>query len=330
LYYRPLLQIGGNKKIVDKIKKTLGPFHFELLCTRTRKKKEHEKERVEKQKQRSSLVMGINEVTKALERGTVKLVLVDRSIQPAALLEHLLLLCATRKVPACAITGMNESTFPPLLGVHKVSTFAFKNTDTPTVFDDLVEFITKIAEPLYVPWLHSRKEGDTPTTANQGTGVADDDSDEQLPHIQDMHQKKKRMEGDSMVVETDTVNLQCAGDSAVHFSDTNNSTLSLGGTSNSAVKKTGMNSHSAANIPGTCDDDVTKVQANDNSTLSSQGNESTQVGVDTTVTNPSGKRKRKRRARKSSKTNQNNVGLAYLRPCVKSFDIGKDKRNQGK
>lgn len=51
---------------------------------------------------------------------------VDKSIQPAALLEHLLLLCATRKVPACAITGMNESTFPPLLGVRKVSAFAFK------------------------------------------------------------------------------------------------------------------------------------------------------------------------------------------------------------
>lgn len=56
--------------------RTLGPFHFELLCARTREKKEDEKERVEKQKQRSSLVMGINEVTKALERGTVKLVLV--------------------------------------------------------------------------------------------------------------------------------------------------------------------------------------------------------------------------------------------------------------
>lgn len=64
----------GKKMLV--FHRTLGPFHFELLCTRTRKKKEHEKERVEKQKQRSSLVMGINEVTKALERGTVKLVLV--------------------------------------------------------------------------------------------------------------------------------------------------------------------------------------------------------------------------------------------------------------
>ena len=56
--------------------RTLGPFHFELLCSRTRKERE-DKERAEKQKQRSSLVMGINEVTKALERGTLKLVLVS-------------------------------------------------------------------------------------------------------------------------------------------------------------------------------------------------------------------------------------------------------------
>ena len=263
------------------------------------------------------------------------------------------------------------------------------------MFDDLVEFITKIVEPLYVPWLHSRKEGNTPINGNRGTGEADDNSDEeQLPGIQEMHEKKRRTEEDSMVVETDIVNLQCAGDSSVNLSDTKNSTMSLGGTCNSAVKKAGMN-NSAANIPGTCDDDddVARVQATDNSTVSSQGNENSQVKVHTIVTNPSGKRKRKRkrRARKSSKTNQNvglaclrpcdddvakvqatdnstvssqgnensqvkvhtivtnpsgkrkrrrrarkssktdqNVGLAYLRPCVKSFDIGKDKGNQGK
>jgi len=205
---------------------------------------------------------------------------------------------------------------------------SFQNTDAPTAFDDLVEFITNMVEPLYVPWLHSQKQGDTPT--NHGTGAADDDSDEeQLPDIQDVHQKKRRMEEDSMVVETDTVKLQLASDSAVQLSDTNNSTMRLGGTINSAVKKAGVN-NSGENIPGTCgDDDVAKAQANNNSTVSSQGNENTQVKVDTTVTNPSGKRKRKR-SRKSSKTSQSNAGLAYLRPCVKSFDIGKDKGNQGK
>ena len=191
------------------------------------------------------------------------------------------------------------------------------------MFDDLVEFIKKTVEPLHVPWLHSREEDDT------GHDAADDDSeDEQLSDIQGMHQKKRRMEEVSRVVETDTVNLQCTGDSAVNSSKANNSTTSLEGTSNSGVKKADMN-NSAGNMPGTCDDDIAKVQPNDNSTVSSQSNENTQVEVDTRVTNPSGKRKRKR-TRKSSKTNKNNVGLAYLRPYVKSFAIGKDKGNQGK
>lgn len=201
------------------------------------------------------------------------------------------------------------------------------------MFDDLIEFITTIVEPLYVPWLHSKIEGDTPTTGNHGTGTEDEDSDEaQLPGGQDMHEKKRRMEEDSMVVETDVVNLQCAGNSAVNVSDTSNSSMRLGGTvNNTAAKQEGM-SNSVANMPSTCnDDDVAKVQAKDNSTVNSQGNKNSKVRGDTSVTNPSSKRKRRRRPRKSSTTtNQNNVVLAYLRPCVKSFDIGKDTRNQGK
>ena len=201
------------------------------------------------------------------------------------------------------------------------------------MFDDLIEFITTIVEPLYVPWLHSKIEGDTPTTGNHGTGTEDEVSDEaQLPGGQDMHEKKRRMEEDSMVVETDVVNLQCAGNSDVNVSDTSNSSMRLGGTvNNTAAKQAGM-SNSVANMPGTCNeyDDVAKVQAKDNSTVNSQSNKNSKVRGDTVVTDSSGKRKRRRRPRKSSKTNQNNVVLTYLRPCVKSFDIGKDTRNQGK
>ncbi|XP_078381833.1 uncharacterized protein LOC144664533 [Oculina patagonica] len=285
----PSLKNGCNKVIINEITRTLGPLQFERLCTKMRKAQE-KKEKKEKLKQRSSLVLGVNEVTKALEKGTLKLVLVDRSIQPVSLLEHLLVLCATRKAPACAITGMNEATFPPLLGVRRVSAFAFKNTDTPTIFDALVDFITTRTEPLYVPWLHSKKEeGETPTAIIPDGGPAkDNDCDEDhLPGIQDMNKKIKTSDKiddnqvkkhDSMNVKTATVNLQVAGDSAVNLPDTSNS----------------------------------------------------QVTGDAVINKPGGK-KRKRRSRKSSKTNQNGItGLEYLRPCVKSFDIARDKGNQAK
>lgn len=55
--------------------RTLDPLQFERLCTKMRKAHE-KKEKKEKLKQRSSLVLGVNEVTKALEKGTLKLVLV--------------------------------------------------------------------------------------------------------------------------------------------------------------------------------------------------------------------------------------------------------------
>lgn len=55
--------------------RTLGPLQFELLLNRARGAEE-KKERAEKVKQRTNIVLGVNEVTKALEKGTLRLVLV--------------------------------------------------------------------------------------------------------------------------------------------------------------------------------------------------------------------------------------------------------------
>ena len=169
--------------------------------------------------------------------------------------------------------------------LRQLSDFSFQNTDSPTEFDALVDFIIARVEPLYVPWLHTRNDGETP-----GANLADDgDSDEEhLPGIRDMNKKAKKLKqindnqetkDDSMDVTTDSVNLQGASGSAVNLPDTNNS----------------------------------------------------QVTGDATINKAGGKRRRRRRSRKSSKTKQNgNVGLVYLRPYVKSFDVTKDKGNQAK
>lgn len=168
--------------------------------------------------------------------------------------------------------------------LRQQSDFSFQNTDTPTEFDALVDFIIARVEPLYVPWLHTRNEGETP-----GVNLADDgDSDEEhLPGIKDMNKKAKKFKQindnqerkhNSMDDTTDRVNLQGASGSTVNLPDTSNS----------------------------------------------------QVTGDATINKVGGK-KRRRRSRKSSKTKQNdNVGLVYLRPYVKSFDVAKDKGNQAK
>ncbi|KAJ7390309.1 Ribonuclease P protein subunit p38 [Desmophyllum pertusum] len=89
----PTLKKGGNKIIVNEIVRTLEPLHFEQLCTRTKKLlktlpteyydeatalrfQQEQEEKAKKAKLRSSLVIGLNQVTRALEKGTLKLVLV--------------------------------------------------------------------------------------------------------------------------------------------------------------------------------------------------------------------------------------------------------------
>lgn len=84
----------------------------------------------------------------------------------------------------------------------------FQKIDIFIVFDDLVEFIIKIVELLYIFWLYLRKEEDIFIIGNYGIDVVDDDFDEeQLLDIQEMYQKKRRMEEDIMVVKIDIVNL---------------------------------------------------------------------------------------------------------------------------
>ncbi|XP_068732493.1 uncharacterized protein [Montipora capricornis] len=143
---------------------------------------------------RSSLVIGLNQVIRALEQGTLKLVLVDKSIQPFSLLEHLGVLCATRSTPVCALNGMCTSAIPELLGVRRVTAFGFKSMDVHTVFDELVQFISQITPPLYVPWLHAAEENNrlSSTISNYTLNTPKEESyEEHLPGITEMTDKQK-------------------------------------------------------------------------------------------------------------------------------------------
>ena len=66
--------ISTVEEVICLFHRTLVPLQFEQLCSKTRKAQKQERQK--KLEQRSSLVLGINQVTKALEKGTLKLVLV--------------------------------------------------------------------------------------------------------------------------------------------------------------------------------------------------------------------------------------------------------------
>ena len=88
----------------------------------------------------------------------------------------------------------------------------FQNTDTPTVFDELVDFIKERIPPLYVPWLHPSKENSEQSSgANPFFDEANesDSDDEHLPGIQEMyHEKRKRKRNRKQKEDTGKINTQ--------------------------------------------------------------------------------------------------------------------------
>ncbi|PFX32127.1 Ribonuclease P protein subunit p38 [Stylophora pistillata] len=344
----PALKKGEGKVIINEIIRVLEPLQFEQLCTKSRKASEqNEKDRIKHL--RSGLLLGLSNVIKGLERGTVRLVLVDHAIEPPALLQHLLLLCATRKAPACAITGMSDSRVPHVLGVRKLAAFAFKNADVPTIYDGLVDYIIIRILPLDVPWLlSSREHGETPPAMNTAEG---EDSDKHLPGMQNMERKKIRfqMQENSNggkgfqlaysqvgtnanenlhIGESKSAILQGAGDSSCNFSSTDEANGILPGTSASFVSlqdaSTNMSladgspssrGNTALNSSDISTDSKSKLQCGGNYARNSQGNpEDTQRSSGAKFNRDHGKGRR-----------HGQPSLVYLRPFVKSYDIEKEK-----
>ena len=54
---------------------------------------------LEKVKKTGKLEKGTNEVTKAIERGTAKLVVVAADVEPKEIVQHIPLLCKEKKIP---------------------------------------------------------------------------------------------------------------------------------------------------------------------------------------------------------------------------------------
>ncbi|RXN30372.1 ribonuclease P subunit p38-like protein [Labeo rohita] len=98
---------------------------------------------------RKQLAIGINEVTKGLERNELSLVLVCNSVRPEHMTCHLIPLSKTRSVPACQVPTLSE-TLAELLGLKCVLALGFKRGTE--AFEDVVRTITPVVPPLDVSW----------------------------------------------------------------------------------------------------------------------------------------------------------------------------------
>ncbi|XP_059194290.1 ribonuclease P protein subunit p38 [Centropristis striata] len=104
---------------------------------------------------RRQLAIGINEVTKALERNQLRLLLVCKSAKPRHMTDHLIALSATRAVPACQVPRLSQSLSEPL-GLKSVLALGFRHCSSKDdeVFTDTVDAIKPRVPSLDVSWLH--------------------------------------------------------------------------------------------------------------------------------------------------------------------------------
>ena len=103
---------------------------------------------------RHQLAIGINEATKALERNELKLLLVCKSVKPKNMTDHLIVLSATRSVPACQVSRLSQS-ISESLKLKSVLALGFRRCSSKEdeVFADIVDAIAPRVPPLHVPWL---------------------------------------------------------------------------------------------------------------------------------------------------------------------------------
>ena len=63
---------------------------------------------VEKARKTGKIEKGINEVTKAIERGTAKLVVAAEDVSPKEIIQHLPVLCEERGIPYAAVDSRKK------------------------------------------------------------------------------------------------------------------------------------------------------------------------------------------------------------------------------
>ncbi|NWU44294.1 RPP38 protein, partial [Hylia prasina] len=118
---------------------------------------------------RRQLAIGVNEVTKALEKNELLLLLVCKSAKPAMITSHLLELSASRATPAGQVPRLSE-TVAPLLGLSSILALGFKKPSDK--FTEAIAAIIPKIPALDVPWFQHRTE--------EPTAYADTDSSENL------------------------------------------------------------------------------------------------------------------------------------------------------
>lgn len=140
---------------------------------------------------RRQLAIGVNEVTKALEKDELLLLLVCKSAKPAMITSHLIQLSASRATPAGQVPRLSE-TIAPLLGLTSVLALGFKKQSDK--FTEAIAAIIPKIPALEVPWFQYKTE-ESVDFAHEGS--SENEEPEQLAEVlgdEFMSLKRKRTE----------------------------------------------------------------------------------------------------------------------------------------
>ncbi|XP_013871109.1 ribonuclease P protein subunit p38 [Austrofundulus limnaeus] len=148
---------------------------------------------------RRQLAIGINEVTKALERNQLQLLLVCKSVRPQHMTDHLIALSATRGVPTCQVPRLSESMSGPL-GLKSVLALGFRqcSPEDGEMFKDVVDAIKPRVPPLDVAWLPSM----TPEHPTANMEMEEEEEEEEEEVSETKGQKRKRESESKKVTES--------------------------------------------------------------------------------------------------------------------------------
>ncbi|NXP51176.1 RPP38 protein, partial [Heliornis fulica] len=144
---------------------------------------------------RRQLAIGVNEVTKALERNELLLLLVCKSAKPAMITSHLIQLSASRATPAGQVPRLSE-TVAPLLGLTSILALGFrKQSDT---FTEAIEAIIPKIPALEVPWFQCRSEESMTCTDSDTSENQEPEQLAEVPRDELTSQKRKRTESNQL------------------------------------------------------------------------------------------------------------------------------------
>ena len=102
-----------------------------------------ELELVERASKNAKLRIGVNEVTKAVERNQAKLVLIAEDVSPPEIVMHLPILCEEKKIPFSFVSTKKE--LGEKAGVQ-VGTAALAITEEANIKKELEELVKRIQE----------------------------------------------------------------------------------------------------------------------------------------------------------------------------------------